>query len=156
MWTSVAPADFRSFTSFFDVVPRTIESSTRTTRLPPTTDRTGFSFTLTPKFADRLLRLDEGPADVVVPHEPHAVRDAALLGVAEGREDPRVGDGDDDVGRDGVLAGEAPPERAAGLRDRLVEDGRVGAREVDVLEDAEGRPPSHRERTTKRRRPRRG
>ncbi len=53
MWTSVAPADFMSLTSFFDVVPRTMESSTRTIRFPPTTDRTGFSFTLTPK-----LRID--------------------------------------------------------------------------------------------------
>ena len=37
-------------TIFFDVVPRTIESSTSTMRLPSTTSRTGFNLTLTPKW----------------------------------------------------------------------------------------------------------
>ena len=52
-WTSRAPASRSIRTILRDVVPRTIESSTRTTRLPSTTSRTGFSFTFTPK-----LRID--------------------------------------------------------------------------------------------------
>ena len=36
-------------TIFFEVVPRTIESSMSTMRFPATISRTGFSFTFTPK-----------------------------------------------------------------------------------------------------------
>ena len=45
-----------------------------------------------------------------------------------------------------MLAREPPAERAARFRDGLPEDGGVGAREVDVLENAEGRSLPHRER----------
>jgi hypothetical protein len=41
MCTSVAPASFNNRTIFDDVVPRTMESSTTTTRLPLSTDFTG-------------------------------------------------------------------------------------------------------------------
>ena len=47
--TSLAPAARTIPTIFLDVVPRTIESSTRMTRLPSRMLLTGFSFTLTPK-----------------------------------------------------------------------------------------------------------
>ena len=53
MCTSFAPKSFSIRTIFFDVVPRTIESSIRTMRFPSTISRTGFSFTFTPK-----LRID--------------------------------------------------------------------------------------------------
>ena len=49
MWTSVAPADRIMPTIFREVVPRTIESSTTTTRLPARTSRTGESLSFTPK-----------------------------------------------------------------------------------------------------------
>jgi len=49
MCTSDAPASFSIRTIFFEVVPRTIESSMRTMRFPSTSPRTGFSFTFTPK-----------------------------------------------------------------------------------------------------------
>ncbi len=49
MWTSLAPAPRIIPTIFCDVVPRTIESSTTTTRLPASTSRTGDSFSFTPK-----------------------------------------------------------------------------------------------------------
>ena len=47
--TSVAPDARTIFTILRLVVPRTIESSIRTTRLPSSTLRTGFSLILTPK-----------------------------------------------------------------------------------------------------------
>ena len=47
--TSLAPAARTILTILRLVVPRTIESSTRTTRLPSRMLRTGLSFTLTPK-----------------------------------------------------------------------------------------------------------
>ena len=47
--TSFAPAARTILTIFRLVVPRTIESSTSTTRLPSRMLRTGFSFTFTPK-----------------------------------------------------------------------------------------------------------
>ncbi len=49
-WTSRAPASRTICTIFREVVPRTIESSTSTTRRPAITPRTGLSFTFTPKF----------------------------------------------------------------------------------------------------------
>ena len=51
--TSVAPAARTIRTIFREVVPRMIESSIRITRLPSSSDRTGFSFILTPKSRTR-------------------------------------------------------------------------------------------------------
>ncbi len=49
MCTSRAPAARTIETILRLVVPRTIESSSRTTRLPSSRARTGLSFSLTPK-----------------------------------------------------------------------------------------------------------
>ena len=43
MCTSVAPASRRRLTIWAEVVPRTMESSMSTTRLPSTVERTAFS-----------------------------------------------------------------------------------------------------------------
>ena len=85
---------------------------------------------------DRLLRLDEGAADVVVADQAEPHRDARLLGVADRGADARVGDRHDDVGVDGRLARQLPAELGADLVDAAAEHVAVGAREVDVLEDA--------------------
>ena len=50
MCTSLAPALRSIFTILRLVVPRTIESSTTTTRLPSSMSRMGLSFTFTPKW----------------------------------------------------------------------------------------------------------
>jgi len=50
MCTSRAPALRIMPTILREVVPRTIESSTTTTRLPASTSRTGESLSLTPKW----------------------------------------------------------------------------------------------------------
>ena len=49
MWTSLAPALRIMRTILRLVVPRTMESSTRITRLPSSRLRTAFSFSFTPK-----------------------------------------------------------------------------------------------------------
>ena len=89
----------------------------------------GVQLHLDAEVTDRLLRLDERAPHVVVPHEPHAVRDAALLRVPERGEDAGVGDRDDDVGGDRVLAREAltesPLRLSATLRPKTVESGRA-------------------------------
>ena len=48
-WTSWAPAPRSIRTRLFEVVPRTRESSTTTTRFPERTSRTGLYFILAPK-----------------------------------------------------------------------------------------------------------
>ena len=48
-WTSVAPASRSACTICFVVVPRTIESSTTTRRLPRIESGSGFSFSFTPR-----------------------------------------------------------------------------------------------------------
>ena len=47
-WTSVAPASLSMRTICLDVVPRTMESSTITTRRPATLSESAFSFMRTP------------------------------------------------------------------------------------------------------------
>ena len=42
--------------------------------------------------ADRLLRFDEGPADIVIPDQPQFEADPGLLGIAHGRRHPGIGD----------------------------------------------------------------
>jgi hypothetical protein len=95
-------------------------------------------FHLHTEVADRLCRLDEGAADVVVADEPHSHRHARLLGVADGSADARVGNRHDHVGGNGGLAGQLTAEAGAHVADAAPEHLAVGAREVDVLEDAVG------------------
>ena len=58
------------------------------------------------ELAQRLGGLDEGPAHVGVLDQPLAVGDAGGLGVADGGGRAGLGGGDDQVGLDGVLAGQ--------------------------------------------------
>ena len=50
MCTSVAPASRTISTILFEVVPRTMLSSTRTTRLPATCARLALCFSFTPRW----------------------------------------------------------------------------------------------------------
>src|SRR2546429_2168593 len=135
MCTSRAPAWRSMATSFRLVVPRTIESSTTTTRWPASTSRSAFSLTLTPKCRIE-LEGSERPPDVVVADEAHLVGQPRLLGVADRGRHARIGDGDHDVGRDRALARELAAERLAHLVHVAPEDPAVGACAVDGLEDA--------------------
>ena len=67
--------------------------------------------------ANRLLRLDERAADVVVPNESHPHRDARRLRVSDGGADAGVGNRDDHIGIDGRFT----RERAAELRPHFVD-----------------------------------
>ena len=86
--------------------------------------------------ADRLRRLDEGAADVVIADQPEAQRDLRFFRIADRRAHARVGNRHDDVGGDAGLARQRAAEIGAHLVDALAEHLAVGPREVDVLEDA--------------------
>ena len=53
MWTDLVPARRNSSTIFLLVVPRTIESSTSTTRFPSRISRNGLNFNLMPTLRNR-------------------------------------------------------------------------------------------------------
>ena len=88
------------------------------------------------ELAHRLRRLDEGAADIVVADDAELVGDAAGLGVADRRRHAGIGHRHDDVGLGRRLAGELGADRLAHLVDVAAVHDRVGAGEIDVLEDA--------------------
>src|SRR5450432_3268232 len=96
----------------------------------------GRELELDAEVTDLLRGLDERAPHVVRAHEPLVVGDAALARVADGGRDARVRHGNDDVGLDGVLSREATAHALARAVHRAPVDRRVGAREVDPLEDA--------------------
>ena len=79
--TSRAPAWRTISTILVEVVPRTMESSTSTTRLPASLTRLALCLSLTP-VADLVGRLDEGAADIVVADDAELEGQPALLRVA--------------------------------------------------------------------------
>src|SRR5947199_388747 len=108
--TSRAPASRTIFTILRLVVPRTIESSTTTTRLPFTTWRTGFSFSFTPK-----CRIDAiERAGLAREH-----RLAAQVADEERAKAERVAHGDD---------------RVLGEEEERVRPAYLGERRLDALE----------------------
>ena len=87
--------------------------------------------------ADLLRRLDEGAAHVLIADDPHAEGDAAFGGKADGGGGAAVGDGADQIGLHRRLARQFHADLAAGFIDRTAAEDRIGAREIDVFEDAE-------------------
>ena len=63
-------------TIFIEVVPRTIRSSTRITRLPFEIRAIGVVLEAHAEVADLVGRLDEGPADIMVADDPELERNA--------------------------------------------------------------------------------
>src|SRR4029079_5568286 len=84
----------------------------------------------------RLLRLDEGAADVVVADQAEPHRDAGCLAKANRRAHAGIGNRNDDVSRNGSLRREIASEGRADLVDAAAEYITVGTRKVDVLEYA--------------------
>lgn len=84
-----------------------------------------------------LLRLDKGAGDILVFDKAYAVRDAGLLGIAEGGVQAGVRNADDHVRLNGVLQ----RQKGSGALPRGVDAAAVydGVRtgEVDVLKDAQ-------------------
>ena len=91
---------------------------------------------LDPEVTDALLGLDECPANIVIADEAHLVAGSGLLRVTQRRARSRVGNRDDDVGTDRMLAGELAAQRLAHGVDVAAPQHGVGAREVHVLEHA--------------------
>ena len=140
--TSRAPAALSILTIFREVVPRTIESSTTTTRLPLSTCAHRRQLQLHAEVADGLLRLDERAAHVVAADEPHVVGNARSPG-----EKPMAA-GTPESGTAMTRSASARAARCASCRPSslrvsytlLPEQHRVRLGEVDVLEDAAARP----------------
>ena len=136
MCTSAAPALRTISTIFTEVVPRTMESSTSTTRLP-FSRAVGVVLQPHAEVADLLRRLDEGAADVVVADDAELEGDAARFGIADRRRHAGIGNRHHDVGGHRAFAGELDADPLAHVVDVRALDGRIGPGEVDVLEDAE-------------------
>ena len=94
-------------------------------------------FELDAEMADALAGLDEGTPDIVVADDADFVGDSRLAGVAERGRHARVGYRDDQVGVDRLFAGELFADAAARLVDVDGFHRGIGAREVDVFENAE-------------------
>src|SRR3990167_5353260 len=87
--------------------------------------------------ADVVGRLDEGAADIMVADDAEFERQAGALGVADRRRHAGVGDRHDDVGRHRTFHRQFQADALARLVDADALEARVGAGEIDVLEDAE-------------------
>ena len=100
------------------------------------TSRSGLSLSRMPSWRIVWRRLDERAPDVGVLDQALAVGDAGALRVADGGGGARLRRRDDEVGLDGVLDGQPPPDLDAGGVHRAARDRGVRARQVDVLEHA--------------------
>ncbi|MPL73101.1 hypothetical protein SDC9_18894 [bioreactor metagenome] len=89
--------------------------------------------------ADLLGRLDEGAAHVLVAGDAKGEGDARFLAEADRRGRARIRHRADEIGLDRSLAGQFHPDLAPRLIDRAAADDAVGAREIDMFEDAEPR-----------------
>ena len=76
--TSVAPASRTMSTILVEVVPRTMESSTRITRLPSSMRAVGVMLELDAEMADMVGRFDEGAADIMVADDAELERNAGF------------------------------------------------------------------------------
>ena len=136
--TSLAPALYSMSTSLRVVLPRTMESSTTTSRLPSMTARMRVELHADAELAQVVVGLDEGAVHVAVLDEALGVGDAGVAGVADGRRDAGVGHRDDESASTGAsMARWRPISKRQSAQGAAVE-ARVGPREVDELEDAHG------------------
>ena len=136
--TSAAPASNSICTNWRVVLPRTIESSTMTTRLPATS-ASGLYFSFIALLAHALVGLDERAADVAVLDQALGERDAGRAREADRGRRARVGDRQHEVGLDRRFAGEPLAHAHARAVHLDAVEPRVGAGEVEELEDAERR-----------------
>ena len=101
------------------VLPRTIESSTTTSRLPRTFSPQRVELEPDAELADGLRGLDEGPPDVRRSSSgPAPYGDAGRLGVTDRGRGARLGHRDHQVGLDRVLLGQLPADLRPGPRTR--------------------------------------
>ena len=121
------------------MLPRTIESSITTSRLPRIDGLQGVQLQPDAQLADGLGGLDEGPAHVGVLDQALREGDAGFLGVADGGRGAGLRHGDHEVGLTGCSRGQLAAHLHPGIVDGAAGDGGVRAGQVDVFEDAAGR-----------------
>ncbi len=109
--TSVAPASRTICTIFCEVVPRTMESSTSTTRLPSIMRRLALCLQLDAHVADGVGRLDEGAADIVVADDAELEGNAGFLGETDRGRRAGIRHRHDDVGLDRLSIASSAPMR---------------------------------------------
>src|SRR5688572_17931753 len=93
-------------------------------------------FDLDAEVANRLRRLDEGAADIVIANQAKTQRDLRFFRVADGGADAGVGNRHHDVGIDAGFARERAPKVGPHFVYALAKDFAVGPGEIHVLEDA--------------------
>ena len=118
MCTSLAPASRTIWTIFWDVVPRTIESSTSTTRLPSIIRRLALCLSLTPMWRIEFVGLDEGSPDIMIADDAELEGHARSLREADRRRRAGIGHRHDDVGIDRDFRRRAPRRCAFARRRR--------------------------------------
>ncbi len=89
--------------------------------------RHGIELQLHAEIADRLLRLDERAAHIMVADEAHAKRHAGFLRISYRGGHARIGHGHDDVGRNVVFARQHAAQHFAALLDHAAEHETVRA-----------------------------
>src|SRR5215472_10887201 len=88
------------------------------------------------EIADRLRRLDERAADVMIADQAHAEGNFGFERIADGSGHAGVGHGNHNVRFGGMFAREQAAEHFAALVDGAAENDAVRTREIDVLENA--------------------
>ena len=83
-----------------------------------------------------LRRLDERPAHIRILDQAHAVGNAGLVGIADGRRGARFWHRNDEIGIGGVFLGQNLTDLDANVVDASSGDNGVRASQVNVLEDA--------------------
>ena len=86
--------------------------------------------------ANRLLRLDECAADIVIPDESHTHGQSRLFGEADRRADAGIRYRHDDIGIGRLLARQQAPEIGPHFIHAFAEHVAVGTGKIHVLEDA--------------------
>src|SRR5690606_26033480 len=93
-------------------------------------------FQLYTQMADLIAGLDEGAAHIVRPDDAQFEWNPRLLRIADGRGHPGIGHWDDQIGLNRAFDRELCANRLADAVDRRSLDDRIGAREINMLEDA--------------------
>jgi len=100
----------------------------------------GIELYLHPKIPHGLGRLNKGPADIVVPDNPHLKGYAGFLTEADGCVGSGIGEGHGKICLDRVFLGQFLSEPLSHRIHVLPEDGAVRPGKVDVLKDAKASP----------------
>src|SRR4051812_38005434 len=88
--------------------------------------------------ADRLLRLDERPADIVIADQPELERDLGLLCITDGCRYAGVRYRRNEIGCDAIFSRQLPAEFLTNVVDVVAVEITVGTSEIDIFKNALG------------------